>query len=242
VVKRKRALWLVLAASFAAGPARAHPESTPQFVNRYVALIALDDRLEYIVSLLYGTLPAAELRKAMDADGDRKVSAGELAAAKNGWRKRDVATIAVDGQPVRLDDAQIDVNLGGDDAVGGGPVVVEVYGSRPLAPGTHRIRLEPGWDPPRLGETELSIDPVNGWDLVASEQAGRAAGDVTRFKLQGPRKSVVEDRSATFVIKSTSVPSHTRALPIVLAIVALLAGAGIVLELRKRRRVGPEPE
>jgi hypothetical protein len=209
VVKRNRALWLVLAASLAARPAHAHPESMPQLVNRYVALIALGDRLEYFVTLALRTVPAAELRKAMDGDGDRKLSAGELAAAKSGWRKRDVATISIDGEQVRLDGAQIDVNLGGDEAVGGGPVVVEIYGSRALAPGTHRIRLEPGWDPPRLGETELSIDPVNGWDLVASEQAGRAAGDVTRFKLQGPRKSVVEDRSATFVINSTSAPSRT---------------------------------
>ena len=46
----------------------AHPEVSPQLVNRYLAVIVLGDRLEYFVTLLYGPLPAVDVRK---ADGRR---------------------------------------------------------------------------------------------------------------------------------------------------------------------------
>jgi hypothetical protein len=238
VVKRKRAACLaLLAASWFSAQAHAHPEVAQELVNRYVAVIAVGDKLEFFVTLLYGPVPAVEARRGMDRDGDRKLSTADLDAAKSAWRTRadELATVTVDGEKVRLAEGRVEVQIGGDDGVNAAPVVVELYGTRPLPDGTHRIGLEPGWDPPRLGETELSIDPVAGWELVASERAGRAAGAVTRFKLEGPRKSVVEDRSAVFIIRSSAAPSHNRTLPVALAIVALLAAAGLVLELRRRR-------
>jgi hypothetical protein len=240
VVKQKRstalaglAAGILLAAPSAAHP---HPEFSPQLVNRYLSVIAIGDRLEFFVSFLYGPLAAVDARKEMDGDGDRKISAAELTAANERWRRRagELATFSVDGETLPLGEARAEVQIGADDGIGGGPVTVEIFGARPVAAGTRRVRLEPGWDPPRLGETELSIDLSAGWELVASEQGGRVAA-LSRVKLEGPRKSSVEDRSVTFVIRATAAPGHSRALPYFFGVAALLAAAGIARELWRRR-------
>jgi hypothetical protein len=120
--------------------------------------------------------------------------------------------------------------------VGAAPLVVELYGARPLAPGTRQVRLEPGWEPPRLGETEISIDVAPDWELVTSRQGQGAAGNDRRFQFEGRRPSVTADRSATFTIRSVHAPSRRGGTVYVAVAVAALAGVALALEVRRRQR------
>jgi hypothetical protein len=243
VVKQKRsrpaARWSLAAALITLLPraAAAHPEVSPQLVNRYLSLIAVGDRLEFFVTFLYGALPGAEARKRLDGDGDGKISEAERQAGQAEWQRRApaLATLTVDGLPVPLDGATADLQLGPDTGVGPAPLVVEVYGSRPLADGERRLGLAAGWDPPRLGETELALDLSAGWDLVASRQGSGAEEHLTRYKLDPAAK----DRSVTFVIRPQGAPPHRRPLGPVAALVAVLAAVGLAAELARRRRPSP---
>jgi hypothetical protein len=242
VVKPKRAPTLpalvvaLLASAALPRVAAAHPEISPQLVNRYLSLIVVGDRLEFFISLLHGALPAAPARKQMDSDGDGRIGEAELAAARLDWKRRagQLATLTVDGAAVALGEATADVQLGADPAVGPLPVVVEIYGSRPLAPGTRRLRFEPVWDPPSLGETETSLDLSPDWNLVGSRLGQGPEEALSRYKLQGGRRSVTEDRSATFVIRSTSAPPRRPVALLVVVTAAALAAGGLAMRLARR--------
>src|SRR5205085_8352125 len=115
-------------------------------------------------------------------------------------------------------------------------VVVEIYGTRPLAAGTRTVRLEPRWDPPRLGETELSVDLSAGWQLVGSHQGSGPEGTLTRFLFDGPPASVAAGPSATFVLRALDAPPKRRTGTFLAGGVAALAGVALALELRRRQR------
>jgi hypothetical protein len=239
VVKKNTARLVVAVVALLASPgAGAHPEVAPQLVNRYLSVIVLGDRLEYFVTLLYGPIPAVEERRKMDGDGDRKIGAAELERAIGAWKARavELASFSVDGEPLPLGSATASVQLGAEEGVGAAPLVVEIYGSRSLPPGTHQVRVEPGWEPPRLGETELSLDLAPGWELVASRQGQGPSGSDRRFLFDGKRPSVVSDRSASFTIRASEVPTRRRSTPFIAGGLAALAGLALIFELRRRQR------
>jgi hypothetical protein len=242
VVKKKRFLGAAAIVALMAGPALAHPEVSPLLVNRYLSIIVVGDRLEFFVTLLYGAAPGLELRKELDVDRDGTVTTTELDRAAQRWRTRarELVTIALDGKPMPLDEATANLQLGADQTVNAAPVVVEVYGTRTISPHRHELRLEPGWEPLRLGETELSLDLSADWELVASRQGSGAEGTVSRFLFEGPRPSVVADRSASFRLRPVAPPGQSRATTLVAAGIAALAGAGLFLEVRRRRRRGSQ--
>jgi hypothetical protein len=239
-VVKKKTLGLVTALLLlAAGRAGAHPEVAPQLVNRYLSVIVVGDRLEYFVTLLYGPLPAVDERRAMDADRDGKIGGAELERAMAAWqaRARELARFDVDGEAVPLETATASVQLGAEESVVAAPLVVELYGSRPLASGMRHLRVEPGWEPPRLGETELSLDLAPGWELVGSRQGQGPTGTERRFLFEGKRASVVADRSATFTIRAAQGTTvRSMRTPIVAGAIAALAGVALALELRRRQR------
>jgi hypothetical protein len=216
---------------------------SPQLVNRYLSLIVTGERLEFFVTLLYGALPAAPLRKELDQDGDGRISEPERQRAQAAWQRRagELANLTVDGVPVRLADATADLQLGPDLGAGAAPLVVEVYGSRPLAGGTRQVRLEPGWDPPRLGETELMLDLSADWELVTSRQGQGPGQQLTRYKLEGPRTAAFQDRSATFVVRSVGAPARRAPMAGLAVIAGGMAAIGLTLEILRRRRVATLP-
>jgi hypothetical protein len=238
VVKKKR-VWPAAALALAlSATAQAHPEVSPQLVNRYLSLVAVGDRLELFTTLLYGPLPAVELRKELDADGDGKITPAELETAGARWKERAPAlvTATLDGRPLALTETKAGVQLGGGSTVTAEAVVVEVYGWRTLDPGEHELRLDPGWEPPHLGETELSIDLSSDWTLASSRQSQGAVGSERRFLFEGRRPSVSADRSASFVIRPAKTPGPSRATFAIATALAALAGVGLAIELRRRRR------
>jgi hypothetical protein len=239
VVVKKKTAGLALALLLVGAPrARAHPEVAPQLVNRYLSVIVLGDRLEYFVTLLYGPFPAIDERGRMDADGDHKISPAELERAIDAWKARaaELAKFDIDGVGVPLESAMASVQLGADESVSAAPLVVEIYGSQPLSAGTRRLRLEPGWEPARLGETELSLDLGPDWALVESRQGEGSPGHERRFLFEGRRPSVVSDRTATFTIRTAGAPPRRADTPFIAGGVAALAGLALALELRRRQR------
>jgi hypothetical protein len=243
VVKQKRALrvWLVAAlASSTLLPraGHAHPEVSPQLVNRYLSLIVVGGRVEFFVTLLYGALPGAEARKGLDRDGDGRISEAERKQGQDVWKARagELAVLAIDGAPVPLAGATADLQLGPDTSAGAAPLVVEVYGAQPLPEGTRRLRLEPGWDPPRLGETELMVDLSSEWELVSSRQGSGPVERLSRYKHEGPRTSASQDRSVTFVVASRAPPARKPRFLLVTAVLGTLAAVGLALEIARRRK------
>jgi hypothetical protein len=238
VVKKKRVLWAAALLLLGAGPATAHPEVSPLQVNRYLSLIVIGDRLEYFVTLLYGAVPGVELRKELDSDGDGSITPAELEKAGQRWKARapELMALTLDREPLPLREATANLQLGPDQSVNAAPVVVEVYGAHPLAAGRHEVRLEPGWEPGRLGETELTIDLSPDWILTSSREGQGPDGAERRFLFQGPRPSAVADRSATFQLRPVAAPGQGRSTTLIAAFVAALAGVGLFFEVRRRQR------
>ncbi len=253
MVKHRRRLCLATALAglvLSARGAGAHPEISPQLVNRYFALVVVDSRVEVFSSYLFGPLPGADRRRSIDADQDGLISEIEMTEEARRWAARasELYTLAIDGQDTAAP-ATATVELGSDRSTGAAAVVIELRAQVPVVRGPHTLRIEPGHDPGRLGETELGIDPGPGWILVASH-LGRAAppaeGQVskTRFKFDGPRVSLLEDRSATFLVRPAPrepTPSH-RGVPGWLlggALGAALVGSlAVVLRRRRLPRAG----
>lgn len=237
VVKKKH-VGAALLACLVAGPATAHPEISPEVINRYLSVIVVGDRLEYFVTLLYGQFPGWELRKELDGNHDGTIDAAELERAAASWKARapTLATIALDGQPVPLGEMNVNLQLGPEPAVTAAPVVVELYGSRPLEAHGHELRLEAGADPARLGETEITADYSPDWQLAASREGRGPEGTERRFLFQGRRPSAVADRSVTFRLRPTAPVKRRSTTTLVAAGVAALAGVALFLELRRRQR------
>jgi hypothetical protein len=238
VVKKKSFVAAAAIAGLLSGPAAAHPEVSPLLVNRYLSIIVIGDRLEYFVTFLYGAVPGLDLRKELDGDADRTITPAELAQAAQRWKARapELLTLTVDGAALSVGDATANVQLGPDQTVNAAPVVVEIYGARPLPSKRHELRLEAGWEPPRLGETELTLDLSPDWELAASHDGSGPDGLERRFLFQGQRPSVVADRSATFRIRPLAPPGTAWTTTLVAAVLAGLAGAGLFFEVRRRQR------
>ena len=77
VVKPNRAA-LIVAAALALGPrpARAHPEMSPQLVNRYLSVILIVDQLQYFATYLYGPLPAVAAREEAETVAQPRSTSG----------------------------------------------------------------------------------------------------------------------------------------------------------------------
>jgi hypothetical protein len=238
VVKPNRAALIGVVLWAAA--AQAHPEMSPQLVNRYLSIILVGDRLEYFATYLHGPLPAVQARRQLDADHDGRLSEAERVQGETAWRQRaaQLLSLQVDGREVALDDAKAEVQLGNDATTGAAPLVVEVYGSQTISAGRHELRLEPRWDPPSLGETELTVDTSTDWELVKSRRAAGADEHLTRYTLQGPRVAVIQNQSATFVVqpKGSAGPRRRRQLvPMAIALLLVAAGGLTVQRLRRKR-------
>jgi hypothetical protein len=207
VVKiRPMGLALVLATGLlAAGPAGAHPEIVPTLVNRYVTLTVFENRVDVLVSLLFGQLPGGERRGQMDQDRDGRIDGRELSRERLSWGRdpHRLVRVTVDRSPIRLTAATI-VDLNGDRSVAPRPLLVELHGSFDLAPGERTVQVQAGSDLPRLGETEIAIDLVTGWELVASlDASARPTGAPQRlFQFPAAPAASRTETAATFVLRA----------------------------------------
>jgi hypothetical protein len=206
--------WLVLAALLPAAPGGAHVETVPTLVNRYITVTTFETRVDVLVSLLFGHLPARERRRQIDADGDGRIDERELARERLAWgRDPDkLVLLTLDGSPVRLR-AACTLDLNGDRTVAAKPLLVELHGSFDIAPGERRLRLVAGPDLPRMGETDIAIDLATGWELQGTLDAAEHATPTPQRMLQfaaapaGDRPPV----AVTFLLRARPTTDGTRA-------------------------------
>ena len=101
--------------------------------------------------------------------------------------------------------------------------------------GTRQLRLEAGWEPPKLGETELMVDLSSEWELVSSRQGSGPVERLSRYKHEGPR-TAGQDRSVTFVVRSSAPPARTSHFVLVAIVLGTLTVLGLALEIARRRK------
>jgi len=181
---------VALALSLLASPAsevRAHVETVPTLVNRYITVTAFETRVDVLVSLLFGHLPARERRRIIDADGDGRIDDRELSRERLAWGRspEKIVQLTVDGAPVALR-AAATLDLNGDRTVGAKPLLIELHGTFEIVPGQRRLRLLAGPDLPRMGETEIALDIVAGWELDGTFDAAERPTPAPQRMFQFP--------------------------------------------------------
>jgi hypothetical protein len=220
------ALSLALALLTSAGRAGAHPEFSTMGTNRYVTAAVFDGRVDVTDAWLEGALSAVETRRQLDTNRDGRIDDAERQAGEESLRAQGPCVgVELDGRPATAP-LTVSIDLGVDPKVGPTPLVVErrTRLDRGAPPRETRLRLVVLRDAPRPYETELSV--------VLGPALALASGP-DRVRFDGPRHSSLEDRSATFVVKSTPRPPVFLLPVLVLVLVAVLV---CVLVLRRRRR------
>ncbi len=190
--------------------ADAHPEFAPSTVNRYVKLdLVAPDEVRLAYTLMVGPAPAAEWRRAADANHDGKLGPDEQRAI--GERARQAVAggikLTVDGKDVAPAFDTPEVGLAGDDVAPSAFSVDLVARVRLAGPGPHTVRFDDATPEPQLGETELRVEESPTTRLVASHRGPTGDEKETRFLFRGPKFSALEDRSVTFVF--TAAPPTT---------------------------------
>lgn len=239
-MRRVNWAWALLGGSLClASPARAHPEMSPQLVNRYASAAILDGTLELSLVLLAGPLPARELRQKWDSDGNGAIAPAELDAARDQWARdaRDWLAATLDGERLVLR-PEVTIDVGANPAVDAAPVVLELRATLPVARARHELRLAAMREPDRLGETELSVVPGPDWRVAGSVQGqGPLTGRDARYLWSGSRPG---GAIATFAIEPVAAASRpeTKRAPVttLLAVVAGLGALGGALVALRRRR------
>jgi hypothetical protein len=237
------------------GHARAHVETSPLLVNRYLALIVQEQTVDVVMSLLYGEQPGADRRRAMDRNNDGRIDADELQAERERWRSEATAwfSLSLDGREQSPEDALANVDLGSARDIGRAPLTVEVSVRFPLRPGPHRLTLRSLRSPPALGETDVTIDLAQAWALVSSARGEVPPQQPPPSRLTWPSGSTPALPVATFEIAPASrrpgvppadpiqegrpVGARSPSIRLVLAAVAVaLLGALVAYAARRRGR------
>lgn len=170
----------ILAAS-APAPAPAHVAPSARENNRYILLAPLGDRLRMVYTVYMGEEPGRRVRARMDKNRDGIVSEDE----GNDWADELAAEVAasvtleVDGRPVPVSWAEIDVGLG-DPSARAGAFAVDMVAwacfDRPREVTQHKIGFTDRFALDDPGETELRAEESPGV-LVTRSQLGAAPAE-----------------------------------------------------------------
>ncbi|MDW8281998.1 MAG: hypothetical protein RMK29_09815 [Myxococcales bacterium] len=224
----RAALTMALVILGGAAPAPGHPQFTLSVVNRYSRLALMPRgqvRLTY--TIMVGDIPAFNLRRGADRDGDGRLSEAEGAAlarqllgeARAGLR------LEANGQPVALHFAEPTIGLAGD-AVAPAALSVDTSASVRVASGqVQELRYEDRVGLAPAGEIEILVEPGPGIELIESCQGAPRPEQpqrITTFRFYGPPSSSLSDRSITVRFLERAPPS------LVPHRLLLLAGAGLM--------------
>lgn len=217
----------------------AHPQFSPTGQNRYlkVTLVGKGEiRLAY--TLMVGEVPALRARKGADANGNGQVDPSEQQAAANVLREAVSRGLSVDvdgtRRPIRWEPPTPGFST--DTQVGPIPFSIDLVGRVATGSGEHRIRLDDATPIDDLGETEIRLEEGPGVDLIAAWQGREDTGRQVRFLFQGPKFSLLEDRSVGFRFIDHTVKHRQRPWPVALMGTAATAISAISLVVWFRRR------
>lgn len=229
----------------------AHPQFALSTINRYGRLVLLPGRLLLDYSLMVGEVPAAQLHKQADRDGDGQISPPELQAIHAELRRaveKDLV-ISLDGQPLPLA-LQPAHSPPKPPAAPATSFAVELSAEAtwPSDGKAHQLRYEDRADLPPVGEVELRIEDspdilleqTYSGSAVATQEPKQAQPNQvpTLFRQFGPPRSLLSDRSVTvrFAPRPLAPPEPTLPWRALLAFAALVVLAGIPLVTRKLLR------
>jgi hypothetical protein len=230
-----RALPFLGLAATAAG----HPQFSPTGQNRYlkVTLVGKGEiRLAY--TLMVGEVPALRARKGADANGNSQVEPGEQETVANALREAVSRglSVEVDGTRRSIRWEPPTPGFSANTQVGPIPFSIDLVGRVATGGGEHRIRLDDATPIEDLGETEIRLEEGPGTELAAAWHGREDNGRQVRFLFQGPKFSLLEDRSVGFRFIDRTVKRRHRPMPIALVGTAVAAISAITLIVWFRRR------
>lgn len=226
----------------------AHPEYAPSTVNHYVKFdLVAPGELRIAYTVMVGPAPAALWRRDADADGNGRIDDTESRAI--GERARAAVAkgvvLRVDGKAVTPAFEAPLVGLAGAE-VAPSPLSVDLIARVPLAgAAAHTVLYDDATVEPMLGESEVLVEESPATRLVASHRGADGAEKQPRFLFRGPRFSVLEDRSITFVFEPRRAPAGAttptppppaRKWPWVVALALLLSLPATIIGRRRGRR------
>jgi len=236
-MRTRAASALVVLATLSA-TAGAHPQFAPSGSNRYLKVTLLGGgALRVAYAVMVGEVPAHAARKIADENSDGIVGAKEQAQMADKMRE------AVDrGLTIEVDGRRRDVawekpvpGFSKDTRVGPIPFSVDVVGRIDVGTGEHKVRIDDETTVQDLLETEIFIEEGPGTKLLGGWQGREDAGRQNRFLFQGPKPSLLTDRSIGF--RYVDNTARRRALPIALlgVFAGVLVAGVLVIRARSRR-------
>jgi len=233
-----------LAASLVAGRADGHPQYSSTLSNRYLKLSLVGGgALRIAYTTMIGEAPAAAARRQADANGDGIVDEGE----QHRFADRLAAAIAegleidVDGKRATPAWEPAVPGFGSDRRVGAIPFSIDLVG-RVAVPGRgpHVVRVDDATVIDALGESEVRIEEGPGTRVLAAWQGREDGQRVMRFVWNGPKFSVLEDRSVGFrFVDEGGGPGVARRrgpspIALLAALLGVAAAAFALVRLRRR--------
>jgi hypothetical protein len=235
-------------------PTFAHVAPSERENNRYILVAPLGDRIRLAYTVYMGQVPGRQARARMDANRDGRLDEdeareyGDEVAAQAAPR----LSLAVDGRPVAVQWAEIDVGLG-QPVTDAGAFAVDLVAwvclDRPRERLTHRLHLRDGFHLPDPGESELRAEESPGVRIVRSH-LGRGP-DTVRLDHRwtgGPGALEAAGYDLEFVVDpalalyggeacGAAKASVGTSRPWILVPAVVLVGAGVWLIMRRRRRL-----
>jgi len=178
--------------------------------NRYAILVLEDTKIRLLYSVLYGRVPAAQIRRDLDQSTDGLISPEEATAGAN----RMLAALEsgihlnLNGDPLPPTKLTASILLGGNRGVSTGALELSIEGRWSICPGRHTLRYEDDTYLAAQGETHVQLRPGPAIRILESHAGNWSSGIETLYTFKGP-KSKVEDRSIT-VVFSAKRGMHSR--------------------------------
>jgi hypothetical protein len=177
---------LVATVTSAVGIADAHVQPSIDDNDRYLKFTLMGDRVRLAYTVYFGEVPAAAVRRRIDANRDGRLDDGESAS----FGRRVAAdvepniAVTIDGVPVPLAWAEVDVGLG-TPIVQAGSFSIDMIAwlCVPGGRGAHELVLRDRYVLADPGEIELKVDPGLGVTVERITLGGdKVSGDEVRFR------------------------------------------------------------
>lgn len=243
----------VVAGLASAVPAHVSPSVDDN--NRYMKLTPMSDRVRLAYTVLFGDVPGAQQRRAIDANRDGTITDDESHAFGDKLAAEVLAGLeaAVDGTTQKLVWSQVVVGMNTPSVTAGTfSIDLVAYLCLPSARGRHQVRLFDRFRISRPGETELKVEDSPGV-TIEHARIGQASDPTFTYRFVGAGGPLADDGVDLAFVASDKAPlggdggCHAvapgrRSVPTALVVGSaavlgfLLALAVVLVKRRKHRR------